>query len=32
MRRTERLAFDSALERALEAHRRLSGAERIERA
>ena len=32
MRRTERLAFESALERALEAHRRLSGAERIERA
>ena len=31
MRRTERLALDAALERALEAHRRLSGAERIER-
>lgn len=32
MRRTERLEFDAALERALDAHRRLSGAERIERA
>ncbi|HZJ54120.1 MAG TPA: crosslink repair DNA glycosylase YcaQ family protein, partial [Myxococcaceae bacterium] len=31
MRRTERLELDSALERALEAHRRLSGATRIER-
>ncbi len=30
MRRTERLELDAALERALEAHRRLSGAERIE--
>jgi uncharacterized protein YcaQ len=32
MRRTDRLDFDSALARALEAHRRLSGARRIERA
>ena len=32
MARTERLAFEDALGRALEAHRRLSGAERIERA
>ena len=31
MRRTERLDFEAALDRALEAHRRLSGAERIER-
>jgi uncharacterized protein len=31
MRRTERLAFDAALDRALEAHRRLAGAERVER-
>ncbi|HVP60062.1 MAG TPA: crosslink repair DNA glycosylase YcaQ family protein [Myxococcaceae bacterium] len=32
MRRSERLELDAALDRALEAHRRLSGAERIERA
>jgi uncharacterized protein YcaQ len=31
MRRTDRLDFDAALERALEAHRRFSGADRIER-
>ena len=31
MRRTERLDFEAALERAVEAHRRLSGAARIER-
>ena len=31
MRRTERLELEAALDRALEAHRRLSGAERIER-
>ncbi len=30
MRRTERLDFDAALSRAVEAHRRLSGAERVE--
>ena len=32
MRRTDRLELDAALGRALEAHRRLSGARRIERA
>jgi uncharacterized protein YcaQ len=32
MPRTERLDFEAALERALEAHRRFSGAARIERA
>ena len=31
MRRTERIDFEAALDRALEAHRRLAGAERIER-
>jgi len=31
MKRTERLDFEAALGRALQAHRRLSGAERIER-
>ena len=31
MTRTERLDFEAALQRALEAHRRLSGADRIER-
>ncbi len=31
MRRSERLELDAALDRALEAHRRLAGAERIER-
>jgi uncharacterized protein YcaQ len=32
MRRTDRLEFDAALDRALAAHRRFSGARRIERA
>jgi len=31
MRRTERLDFEAALDRAVEAHRRLSGAARVER-
>jgi hypothetical protein len=31
MRRTERLDFEAALDRAVEAHRRLSGASRVER-
>jgi len=32
MKRTDRIDFDAALGRAIEAHRRLSGAERIEKA
>jgi len=32
MRRTERLDFEAALDRAVDAHRRLSGATRVERA
>jgi uncharacterized protein len=32
MKRTDRIDFDAALGRAIEAHRRLSGAERVERA